>query len=180
MGGDAGERGRRVRQRQEIVEEGAVVGRPGKMLGKGCRPVAVDQRLQPGKMRLVEWALPPDRQADAVQRKRIVLSDRGEIAVWRPAVAHVVFGVHLEEADIGLAVEDFAIMLRLQAEACARRKHAAELHADHPSLLFGKAGRPRSPRRGTQEAFGSSEPLCPSTSMVVQVPAGTAFQALPW
>ena len=40
----------------------------------------------------------------------------------RTAGAHVVLGVHLEEADIGMAVEDGAVVLGLEAEAGAWRQ----------------------------------------------------------
>ena len=41
-----------------------------------------------------------------MQRQRIAFRDGFQIAMRRAAVAHVVLGMDLEEADIGLALED--------------------------------------------------------------------------
>src|SRR5260221_9397971 len=40
-----------------------------------------------------------DRQAHAVERQGIALAQRGKLRMRRPAGAHVILRVHLEEAD---------------------------------------------------------------------------------
>ena len=102
MVGDAGERFFRVGNGQKIVQVGRVVRRPGEVLRKQSRLVTLVQRLQPVQMLSVERAVRADRETDAVQRDRIELADGFEVTVRRAARAHVVLGVDLEEADVGL------------------------------------------------------------------------------
>ncbi len=152
--------------------------RPGQVLGKGSRPVALDESFQPRQMSLVEWTFGADRQTDPMQRNRVMFGNCFEIAMRRPTGAHVVLGMNLEEADIRLPVDDLGIMCRLQAEAGARGKGGWIGHRDGSACserLGGKLVKP--PARGNYMA--SSMPMWPSTFMVVQVPLGTAFQALP-
>ena len=40
-----------------------------------------------------------DRKPDAVDRERVTLAQSAELRMRRSAGAHVIFGVHLEEAD---------------------------------------------------------------------------------
>lgn len=119
---DAQQRFFRVGQRQQIVEKSRVMRRPGQVFGKAPRPIAVEQAAKPFQMRLVEPARRPDRQAYTVQRKRIVFRDGLEIAMRRPTCAHIVLGVHLEEADIRQIGQNSLVMLGLEAQACPRRQ----------------------------------------------------------
>ena len=92
------------------------------MLREHARPVAFVERLQALEVRAVERTFGADRQADAMQRQRIAVADRRQIAVRRPAGAHVVLGVDLEPADIRLLGQDRRVVLGLQADAGPRRQ----------------------------------------------------------
>ena len=72
-------------------------------------------------MILVERSIGADRQADAVERQRISFADRRQIAVRRASRAHVVFGMHLEETDVGQGFDNRAIMLGLETDTTTRR-----------------------------------------------------------
>ena len=63
-----GERLVGIGQGQEVVEERALVGRPGEVLGNEGRLKALGDRREPLKMGAVERPGRADRQADAVQR----------------------------------------------------------------------------------------------------------------
>ena len=129
MIGDTGERRLRVGERQQIVEIGRVVRRPGEMLGDERRLVAIDERLETPEMRLVERLRPADRHAHAVQRHRIVAADAGQRVMRRAAGAHVVFGMNLEEAVLLPVGQDRRQMLMLEAgagEAGNRMRRKAE------------------------------------------------------
>jgi hypothetical protein len=75
------------------------MGRPRQMLGEQAGPVAVDKTPQAGEMGKIEAAGRTDRQAHAMKRERIAGADFAEHVMRRPAAAHVVFGVNLEEID---------------------------------------------------------------------------------
>ena len=49
-----------------------------------------------------------DRQADAMHRQRIAFAQRAELRMRRPAGAHIIFGVDLEEAERLRRGEDVA------------------------------------------------------------------------
>ena len=190
--GDACERRPRVGQRQQVVEIGRVVGRPGEMLGNQRRLVAIDERLETREMRLVERLRPADRHAHAVQRDRIVAADAGQRLVRRAAGAHVVFGMNLEEAVLLPLGEDRRQMLVLEAragEAGDRMRRKAEssptrarLRKVASSFIVISAFRQAAFGLRRNVAFsGSGEPLRPpGSSIVAQVPPSTNFQALPW
>ena len=112
-------RRRGIGQRQEVVEIGRLVRRPGEMLGDQRGLVAFDEPAKAFEMRLVQWTRAADRHAHAVQRNRIVSADRLERAMRRTAGAHVVFGMDFEEATGLRAVEDGRQMLWL--ETCSRK-----------------------------------------------------------
>ena len=75
-------------------------------------------------MRLVEPARAADGEPHPVQRERIAHPHRLEGAMRRPALAHIVLGMHLEPADVGLALEDVAVMLGLEPNAGPWRNRA--------------------------------------------------------
>ena len=189
--GDARKRRLRVGQRQQIVEIGRVVGRPGEMLGNKRRLVAIDERLEAPEMRLVERLRPADRHAHAVERHRIVAADAGQRIMRRAAGAHVVFGMNLEEAVLLPLGEDRRQMLMLEAGAGEagngmRRKaeapDAREAGRVANSFIVVSAFRQVAcAYDGTSRVSGSGEPLRPpGSSIVAQVPPSTNFQALPW
>ena len=89
----------RVGQGQKIVEESALVRRPGQMLGDDGRLIALGHAREPCEVGGVQRSRRADRQADAVQRERVERADRLEPPVRRTARAHVVLGVDLEEAE---------------------------------------------------------------------------------
>jgi hypothetical protein len=109
----------RIGQRQQIVEEALVVGRPGEMFGEQARLIACGEPGEPLQMRFVERPRRADREADAVQRQRIARADRLEPAVRRAAVAHVIFRMNLEKSEVGSLREDRVDMLGLEADARA-------------------------------------------------------------
>ena len=118
--GDPAERSLVIGKRQQVVVEDRVVARPGEMLREQARLVAVDQMPEALEVVPVEGPGGADRQADPVQRQRIALADGAEIAMRRTAGAHVVLGMDLEPADIGLARQDRLVVLGLEADADAR------------------------------------------------------------
>ncbi|MNV98223.1 hypothetical protein D3C71_1934560 [compost metagenome] len=112
-----------------------------------------------------------------------MLADGTEIAVGRATGAHVIFRVHLEEPKFGAIGNDLGVVLRLETEARPGRQ-CVEGHGILPWCKKREAA--GASRWGDQLAMGrsrssgSSEPMrSPSSIMVSQVPAGTAFQALP-
>jgi hypothetical protein len=116
VGADAREGLGIVGQRQEVVKKPAVMGRPREMLGEQPRPVAIDETPQAREMRAIEAAGRADRQADTMKRKRIAGADLAEHVVRRPALAHVVFGVNLEEIDSMGAGQYVVGMLMLEPD----------------------------------------------------------------
>jgi hypothetical protein len=56
-----------VRERQEVVEKGAAVARPGEMLRKRGWLIALDQAPQSIKMNFADRVRATDRQPDTVQ-----------------------------------------------------------------------------------------------------------------
>src|SRR5438876_10479534 len=94
------------------------------MFRKEPRRVTSDQSLETSKMIAIERPVGADRQSDAMERQGTIFADRRQIAMRRPARAHIVFGVDLEEADVGQRLHDRAIVLGLEADAGARRNAA--------------------------------------------------------
>ena len=108
----------------------------------------------------------------------------------RPAGAHVVLGMDLEEAVLQPVGEDRRQVLVLEAGAGQprngmRRKAAGARHA-RTRLVVSFIVTSRLPAiepayAGTSRVSASGEPVRPSgSSIVVQVPPSTNFQALPW
>src|SRR5690606_3265083 len=139
------------------------------------------------KMRLAEAAATPDRETHAMQRQRTVLGNRREVAMRRTALAHIVFGMYLEETDVRPAGEELAVMLGLQAENGAQGQ---VVEGRHPGFLPHVSGRwpGRQHRRpgvcqsqeGMSRVSASRLPIrSPGSSIASHVPAGTSFQALP-
>src|SRR5215470_18452930 len=92
--------GLRVRQRQQVVEIARLVRRPSEMLRNKRRLIALDESAEAGKMGAVERLGTADGHAYPVQRNRMVATDSLERPMRRSASAHIVLGVHLEEADL--------------------------------------------------------------------------------
>ena len=111
----------RVGYRQQVVEEGRIVGRPRQMLGKEARRIAIDEFIQSREVRAIEGPVRPDRQADAMQRERVTLANRGQVPVRRAAGAHIIFRMNFKKAHIGPRLEDLAIVLRLEPDPGAVR-----------------------------------------------------------
>ncbi len=158
------------------------------MLGEHGGLVAIDQALQPREMLAVERPGAADRERHAMQRQRIARAELGEQAMRRPALAHIVLGMHLEEAEAVVSPKHVVGMLGLEADADARavkrlvigsgrRDHAlSSLRGDGPA---GPAHLSASCETQLGRLIGSSEPLPNGVSMVVQVPLGTSFQEAP-
>ena len=93
---DVVERFAGVGQRQQVVVVPAVHAAPAQMFGHARRLDAIGQALQLGEVSQVEWVGRPERQAHAVQRKRVVCAYPVERDQRRTAVAEVVFAMHFE------------------------------------------------------------------------------------
>src|SRR5258708_39979956 len=89
-----------------------------------------------------------DRQAHAVERQGIALAQRGKLRMRRPAGAHVILRVHLEEAD----------WLRLDANGA--KKHRLRADASTPRKLRGPAPAraPRAPGAANQARAAAGPP----------------------
>jgi hypothetical protein len=94
------QRGLCVGQRQQVVEIGRAVRRPSEMLRDQRRLVALDEGAESSEMGRVKRLRTADRHAYAVQRDRMVAADSFEGPMRRAAGAHVVLGMHLEEARL--------------------------------------------------------------------------------
>ncbi|MNN89133.1 hypothetical protein D3C81_2069050 [compost metagenome] len=75
-------------------------------------------------MRDIQRPLPTDRQADAVQRQRVLFAYPPQEVMKRPAGHHVVFRVHLEKAQIRSGLEHLTKMLALEPQPCPWRQPA--------------------------------------------------------
>ena len=89
------------------------------MLRHKTRLIAPGERGEATKMLAIERLRRPDRQPDAMQRKRIESADRFKAAMGRPAGAHIVLGVDFEEPQRRPVAKDFIDVLRLQANPTA-------------------------------------------------------------
>jgi hypothetical protein len=132
----------------------------------------------------VKRASRSDRQADAMKGQLIALADGFEIAVRRSACTHVVFGVHLEETDVGLGIDDLPVMLGLQANAGTRRDGPFTLR--QYSMMHGGLRENEVRARGDTpdsrgfQTFAVRLPIPFGVFIVVQVPLGSSLNALPW
>src|SRR5216683_7150592 len=178
-----------VGQRQEIVEIGGLMRRPGEMLGDQRRLVAIDEMLETRQMCPVERPLAADRQAHAVQRDGIVASHGFEGAMRRSARAHVVLGMNFEEATplaLGANRSQMFVLEAGPGEAADRQRRKAEGNG-RTRRRFGRCFHVVPPLSATRlpccstDQTGLSEPVLPFGSwMLAQVPPCTNFHALPW
>jgi hypothetical protein len=106
-----------VRQRQQIVEENTVVRRPGEMLGEQRRLIDIDDAFQPFQVVAIERGCTADRQADTVDRQRMISANPVQEVMRRTARAHVVLGVNLEEIDAAGAGQDVVAMLGFKPDS---------------------------------------------------------------
>src|SRR5262249_9428530 len=123
-----------------------------------------------------------DRQADTVERQGIALAQGGKLRMRRPAGAHVILRVHLEEADWLRLDENGAKMHRLEADASTRRKVRGLAQVQHLRLLGGTNERRAgcgAPPLQNQDLIGWSEPKPFRVLIDSAVPFGTYFHALP-
>src|SRR5712692_7271081 len=107
------------RQGKQVGEIGPADDAPRQMLGNESRLEPLDRAPQALQVRRIEPLRAAERQADAVQRKRIVPADRLEVAQRRSA-AHVVLGVNLEPRHRGTRVGDRLVMRKAQPDPCLR------------------------------------------------------------
>lgn len=193
MVGDAFQCPPGIGQRQQVVEEDVAMARPGEMLGERLRLIAVDEPAQTPQMLPVEASRAPDRKTDAVQGQRVALADGGELGMGQTALAHIVLGMDLEEANVRAAAQYVVDVLRLQAGPSPVRQPAAGAVGDRgikdgnhvrvSALSWeargpGPAGRVR---EGDQlgRLMAVREPGPNGVDMVRQVPLGTSFQDTP-
>ena len=100
-----------IGKRQQVVEENSVVRGPGQMLGDDEGLVTVGHFLQACEVARCHPTGRADRQAHAMQGKRIERAYALQEVMRRTAGSHVVLGMHLEPADIGSGLEDMPMML---------------------------------------------------------------------
>src|SRR5713101_552693 len=113
MVGDARQSRLRVRQRQQVVEVGGLMRRPGEMFRYQGGFVAGDERSEAFKMNCVERLLTANRHADAMNRNRMIGATLLESAVGRPAGAHIVSRMYLEEGLVlPLVDDDLEVLVR--------------------------------------------------------------------
>src|SRR5258706_13064040 len=91
------------------------------MLGNQRRLVALDTRLEPAKLGLVERLRAADRHANTVERNRVVLADLAQCGMGRTAGAHVVFGMDFKEAISLLVGQDRLHMFVFETRANTAR-----------------------------------------------------------
>src|ERR1700726_4096400 len=99
------------------------------MLRNNRRLVALDERAEAREMGSVERLGTAVRHAYPVQRNRMVAADAFERLMRRSAGAHVVLGVHLEEAGLRAFRQDGVQVLVLEAgpgPACDGQGREAE------------------------------------------------------
>ncbi len=82
----------------------------------------LDHRLEAREMIGVDVPFATNRHAHAMDAQRITFADVAQLRVRHAARPHVIFGVYLEEADIGTGIENFGHMLRLEAHPGTRRE----------------------------------------------------------
>ena len=112
----AGQRFGRIGQRQQVVQEMAVMGRPRQMFRKTRRVQPVAEVFQSGQVVGVQPAFTANGQAHAVDGNREPLGQDTQLCQGSPAIAHVVLGMHLKPANRGGIVQNVAEMLRLVAD----------------------------------------------------------------
>jgi len=152
--GDA-ERLASSRERQEVGMVGAVPFLPGKMVRHRPRLDPIDQLAKPSEVVGARRLDRGEGQADAMHRDRKALGQRAKRSEPGAAIDHIILGVNLEPQASRLCGQRSIKMFGLEAEACGR---------SHGEML---------------QAFGVSEPRPFGVWILVQVPAGTSFQALP-
>ncbi len=144
------------------------------MLGKqaGLSSAAISA-LSRWRWRLSSAPRAADGQADAVHRQRIALAHRLKERMGRTARAHVVFGVHLEPADVRQGLQNIVPVLRFQSGPGLRRNRdtlVSRMHAKHHGNSLDQ------PLMGESEP-ARCEPSFSVTFVEAQVPLGTSFQA---
>src|SRR6516165_9114753 len=136
---DDAERFFRHRQWQKVGEIASFRDAPREMLRDERRRDALDGAADPVEMAEIEPLGAAQRQADAVQRNRVIAADRLEISERRPA-AQIVFGMDLQPRHTRLLVEDGLVVWETQPDPRLPRDRAA-LRADR-----GGPGRQLPPR----------------------------------
>ncbi len=117
MGADEAKCFFRIGQRQKVVVKGSAMARPGEMFRNRFRLGAAAKILQPGEMVRVERFSGSDRQADAMNGKRVIFADLAELRMRPATAAHVIFRMDLEEAEWLRRRDDGVKMLRFEADA---------------------------------------------------------------
>jgi hypothetical protein len=150
---------------QEVVQINGPVAGPGEVLGEGGRLVTSAELGQASQMDRVERRCGPQREGDAVQRERQLAAQGRGPGVRRPARAHQVLGVDLEEAELGPVGQELAGMGELEADAGTGREGRRFRHGRSSA----RAGR----------LIGSSEPGPYGVRTLVQVRPVAAPTAAP-
>ncbi|CFP30612.1 Uncharacterised protein [Bordetella pertussis] len=176
VGADAAQRRIVVHDGQQVVEIAAIVARPGQVLGDAVGRIAALQLAVPRQQARIERVVPAQRQPDPVHRDGVALAQPRQLRVRGSAGHHVVFGVDLEEPEIGRLFDQRGIVLGLEAQACPGGQ------------AWRRTGRARGHGRDVQDPVLTSlnasswpKPVGEVGDLVCShVPFGTCFQALPW
>lgn len=95
------------------------------MIGDECRLELVDQLAQALQVAVAERIGRADREADAVQAERVLAAGAAQEAERQAAAPEVVLGMDLDEADVGLGLEELAAVLGPEADAGGERQRGA-------------------------------------------------------
>ena len=122
----------RVREREEVVQIGAPGPTPAEVLRDQVGLETADERSQATQVARIEPVGTPQRNADRVERHRVVVPNPLKSAD-RGSAAHVVFGMDLEPGNVGTSDDDLGHMRGAKADpdsgrpdrlATIRRGHA--------------------------------------------------------
>src|SRR5262249_31470655 len=108
-----------VWQRQQVVQMPSTRSAPAQMLGYEARLVALDHPGELAHVLEVQRVGRAQTQTDAVQTQRVVGANALQPTMRLPALAEVVFAVHLDPAQRGARVDDVAEVRRAQADPAA-------------------------------------------------------------
>src|SRR5712664_1819885 len=104
----------------------SVDGVPGERLGYEARLDSLHEGSDAAQMAFVEPFGAAEREADAMQRERIIATDGVEICERR-STAKVILGMHLEPGDARLFLQHGPVVLKAQPDPRVRGNRAARL-----------------------------------------------------
>lgn len=155
-----------ARKREQIRMIDAAAPRPGQMLGHQKRLEPVSERLEPRQMHRVRRLVSAERQPDTMKGQRLFSADGLQPFQARAAIDHIVLGMDLEPQTGRRRRQSLVVMAGLEAQS-----HSGDRRRGGRSMVHQSSS--------DQRETGVREPLPRGVRMLVQVPAGVCFQALP-